>query len=205
VATLVDAQPGMQVADYCAGAGGKTLAIAAGMNNKGRVVAMDVLETRLDRSAQRLRRAGAHNVERRALDGDNRKWLKRQAGAFDRVLVDAPCTGTGTLRRNPDLKWRHQPVDVAELTAKQTAILASAATLVKPGGRLVYATCSVLPDENENVVERFLAEHPDFALGDAQAELARAGIALPTGPTLKLSTPEHGCDAFYAAILERKR
>ena len=105
VAGLVDAQPGMQIADYCAGAGGKTLAIAAGMNNKGRVVAMDVYESRLDRSAQRLRRAGAHNVERRALDGDNRKWLKRQAGAFDRVLVDAPCTGTGTWRRNPDGRW----------------------------------------------------------------------------------------------------
>ena len=101
VAALVDAQPGMQVADYCAGAGGKTLAMAAGMNNKGRVVAMDVLETRLDRSAQRLRRAGAHNVERRAIDADNRKWLKRQAGAFDRVLVDAPCTGSGTWRQKP--------------------------------------------------------------------------------------------------------
>lgn len=109
VAGLVDARPGMQVADYCAGAGGKTLAIAAGMNNKGRVVAMDVLESRLDRSAQRLRRAGAHNVERRALDGDNRKWLKRQAGAFDRVLVDAPCTGTGTWRRNPDGRWTLRP------------------------------------------------------------------------------------------------
>ncbi|HYD04972.1 MAG TPA: RsmB/NOP family class I SAM-dependent RNA methyltransferase, partial [Reyranella sp.] len=101
VAALVDAKPGMQVADYCAGAGGKTLAIAAGMNNKGRVVAMDVLETRLDRSAQRLRRAGVHNVERRSIT-DNAKWLKRQKGAFDRVLVDAPCTGTGTWRRNPD-------------------------------------------------------------------------------------------------------
>jgi len=108
VAALVDAQPGMQIADYCAGAGGKTLAIAAGMNNKGRVVAMDVLDSRLDRSAQRLRRAGVHNVERRSIV-DNAKWLKRQKGNFDRVLVDAPCTGLGALRRRPEARWRRRP------------------------------------------------------------------------------------------------
>lgn len=209
VASLVDAQPGMQIADYCAGAGGKTLAIAAGMNNKGRVVAMDVLESRLDRSAQRLRRAGAHNVERRAIDADNRKWLKRQAGAFDRVLVDVPCTGTGTWRRNPDARWTLRPEDLAELVPKQAAILDAAARLVKPGGGLVYATCSVLPAENERQIEAFLERNPAFAVvpvadvwHDAQGVDPPAEIA--AGPYLRLSPLRHGTDGFFAATLIRK-
>ncbi len=209
VAALVDAQPGMQIADYCAGAGGKTLAIAAGMNNKGRVVALDVLETRLDRSAQRLRRAGAHNVERRALGPDNRKWLKRQAGAFDRVLVDVPCTGSGTWRRNPDARWTLQPEDLAELVPKQAAILDAAQRLVKPGGGLIYATCSVLPAENERQVEAFLQRHPDFAVvpvadvwRDAMGQDVPAEIA--SGPYLRLSPLRHGTDGFFAATLVRK-
>ncbi len=201
VAALVDARPGMQVMDYCAGAGGKTLAIAAGMNNKGRVVAMDVLETRLDRSAQRLRRAGAHNVERRAIDGDSRKWLKRQAGAFDRVLVDAPCTGTGTWRRNPDGRWTLGRKDLEELVPKQAEILDAAARLVKPGGGLVYATCSVLPAENERQVEAFLARHPEFET------VPVTDLALPpelaSGPYLRLSPLRHGTDGFFAAALRR--
>ena len=209
VAALVDAQPGMQIADYCAGAGGKTLAMAAGMDNKGRVVAMDVLETRLERSAIRLRRAGAHNVERRALDGENRKWLKRQAGAFDRVLVDAPCTGTGTWRRNPDGRWTLNAQDLAELVPKQAAILDAAARLVKPGGGLVYATCSVLPAENERQIEAFLERHPEFVAvpvadvwRDAMGAEAPAEIA--TGPYLRLSPLRHGTDGFFAATLLRK-
>jgi len=209
VAALVDAQPGMQVADYCDGAGGKTLAIAAGMNNKGRVVALDVYESRLDRSAQRLRRAGAHNVERRAIDADNRKWLKRQAGAFDRVLVDAPCTGTGTWRRNPDGRWTLRPEDLAELVPKQAAILDAAARLVKPGGGLIYATCSVLPAENERQIEAFLERHPEFAVvpvvdvwRDAQGAEPPAEIA--AGPYLRLSPLRHGTDGFFAATLVRK-
>jgi 16S rRNA (cytosine967-C5)-methyltransferase len=204
VAFLVAPRRGEMVVDFCAGAGGKTLALGALMRSQGRLYALDTVEKRLANLKPRLARSGLSNVHPQLIAHERDTKVKRLAGKVDRVLVDAPCTGTGTLRRNPDLKWRHQPVDVAELTAKQTAILASAATLVKPAGRLVYATCSVLPDENESVVERFLAGHPDFALGDAQAELARAGIELATGPTLKLSTPEHGCDAFYAAILERK-
>ena len=209
VAALVDARPGMQVADYCAGAGGKTLAIAAGMNNKGRVVAMDVLETRLDRSAQRLRRAGAHNVERRALDAGNAKWLKRQKGAFDRVLVDVPCSGTGTWRRNPDGRWTLAQQDLAELLPKQAGILDAASRLVKPGGGLIYATCSVLPIENERQVEAFLQRHADFALvpvadlwsqavrGEPPAEIAHV-------PYLKLSPLRHGTDGFFAATLVRR-
>ncbi len=209
VAALIDARPGMQIVDYCAGAGGKTLAIAAGMNNKGRVVAMDVLETRLDRSAQRLRRAGVHNVERRTIDADSRKWLKRQAGNFDRVLVDAPCTGTGTWRRNPDGRWTLRPTDLEELLPKQAAILDAASKLVRPGGGLVYATCSVLPAENERQVEAFLQRHPDF-------EAVPIGTlwrdTLPTeppadlldAPYLRLSPARHGTDGFFAATLVRK-
>ncbi len=200
VAALVDARPGQQVMDYCAGAGGKTLAMAAGMNNKGRVVAMDVLETRLDRSAQRLRRAGAHNVERRAI-GENTRWLKRQKGTFDRVLVDAPCTGTGTWRRNPDARWTLRRRDLEELVPKQAAILDAASKLVKPGGRLVYATCSVLPAENERQVEAFLASHPEFEVRPV-AELLPA-LAGDT-PYLRLSPLRHGTDGFFAATMVRK-
>jgi len=201
VAALVGARPGMQVADYCAGAGGKTLAIAAGMNNKGRVVAMDVLDSRLDRSAQRLRRAGVHNVERRSIV-DNAKWLKRQKGNFDRVLVDAPCTGTGTWRRNPDGRWTLQPEDLAELVPKQSDILDQASRLVKPGGRLVYATCSVLPAENERQIEAFVERHTDFAVTpiaelDLPSELA-------AGPYLRLSPLKHGTDGFFGAVLTRQ-
>lgn len=209
VAALVDAKPGMQIADYCAGAGGKTLAMAAGMNNKGRVVAMDVYESRLDRSAQRLRRAGAHNVERRALDTDNRKWLKRQAKAFDRVLVDAPCTGTGTWRRNPDGRWTLRPEDLAELVPKQAEILDAAARLVKPDGGLIYATCSVLPAENEHQIAAFLERHPDFEVVPA-GDLWRDVLAseppaeLNGSPYLRLSPLRHGTDGFFAATLVRK-
>ncbi len=201
VAALVDAKPGMQVMDYCAGAGGKTLAIAAGMNNKGRVVAMDVLETRLDRSAQRLRRAGAHNVERRTI-GEHAKWLKRQKGNFDRVLVDAPCTGTGTWRRNPDARWTLKRRDLEELVPKQAGILEAAAKLVKPGGRLVYATCSVLPAENERQIESFLAAHPDFELQPV-GEIV-PDVAGEATPYLRLSPLRHGTDGFFAATMRRK-
>ena len=140
-ALLADARPGMRVVDFCAGAGGKTLALAATMRNKGKLVACDVSQWRLDRSAQRLRRAGVGNVERRTLASERDKWVKRHAGSFDRVFVDAPCLGIGTWRRNPDAKWRSSPADLAELVERQRSILASAARLVKPGGRLVYVTC----------------------------------------------------------------
>jgi len=205
VAFLVAPRRGEMVVDFCAGAGGKTLALGALMRSQGRLYAFDTVAKRLANLKPRLARSGLSNVHPQLLAHERDAKVKRLAGKVDRVLVDAPCTGTGTLRRNPDLKWRHQPVDVAELTAKQAAILASAATLVKVGGRVVYATCSVLPDENERIVDAFCAAHPGFERGDAGAELARAGIPLATGPALALSTPEHGCDAFYAAVLERKR
>jgi 16S rRNA (cytosine967-C5)-methyltransferase len=163
---------------------------------------MDVLDTRLDRSAQRLRRAGAHNVERRILDADNRKWLKRQAGAYDRVLVDAPCTGTGTWRRNPDGRWTLTEKDLEELVPKQAAILDAAARLVKPGGGLVYATCSVLPAEDERQIEAFVARHPEFSV------VPVSDLALPAelaaGPYMRLSPFKHGTDGFFAAAMVRK-
>jgi 16S rRNA (cytosine967-C5)-methyltransferase len=164
VALLVDARPGMRVADFCAGAGGKTLAIAAQMQNKGKIVACDVLEGRIERAAVRFARAGVHNVERKALTSERDQWVKRHAGTFDRVLIDAPCTGTGTWRRNPDAKWKLKPEDLAELEQIQRSILDSAWRLAKPGGRLVYATCSLLAEENEAQVDAFLAAHGDFRL-----------------------------------------
>lgn len=205
VALLVDARPGQAVVDYCAGAGGKTLALAGAMANKGRLIAADLHEARLDRAVTRLRRAGVHNVERRAIDADNAGWFKRQAGRFDRVLVDAPCSGTGTWRRNPDMKWRIGPDDIAELVAIQGDILARAALLVRPGGRLIYATCSSLTAENEDVVTRFLAVAPDFRPVDVTALWPETvGGACPVlGPWLRLTPETHETDGFFAAVLTR--
>ncbi len=188
VAARVDARPGMRVADLCAGAGGKSLALAMTMRNRGQLVACDVSATRLDGAVRRLRRAGVHNVERHLLEpGD--KWIKRRAETFDRVLVDAPCTGTGTWRRNPDARLRLTEADLAELLPKQAAILDQAAMLVRTGGRLVYATCSLLPEENEAQVTAFLARYPGFILA---------------GDFLSLSPARHGTDGFFAATLERR-
>jgi 16S rRNA (cytosine967-C5)-methyltransferase len=198
VALLVGATPGMRVADYCAGAGGKTLAIAMTMENKGRIIACDVSVPRLDGAIKRLRRAGVHNAERHLLEqGD--KWTKRQAGKFDRVLVDAPCTGTGTWRRNPDARLRLTESTLAELLPKQSLILDQAQKLLKPGGRLIYATCSLLREENEMQVEAFLIRHPDFRLvplTDQVPEQLRE-------KTLRLTPLKHNTDGFFAAILER--
>jgi 16S rRNA (cytosine967-C5)-methyltransferase len=191
------------VVDFCAGAGGKTLLLGALMHSHGRLYAFDVVDKRLANLKLRLRRSGLSNVHPQLLASERDPKVKRLAGRIDRVLVDAPCTGFGTLRRNPDLKWRQAAAAVDELAAKQRTILAAAATLVKPGGRLVYATCSVLPEENERVVEAFVAAHPHFSQGDAAAELARAGIALDTGTTLRTLPHVHGCDGFFAAILRR--
>ncbi|GAB4185686.1 MAG: RsmB/NOP family class I SAM-dependent RNA methyltransferase [Thalassobaculales bacterium] len=205
-ALLLDAAPGHQVIDFCAGVGGKTLAIAAGMANRGRVVACDIHGYRLDRAGQRLRRAGIHNVERRVLDGDGDKWVKRHRGSFDRVLVDAPCTGTGTWRRNPDARWSRSTPDLAELTALQAAILERACRLVRPGGRLVYATCSLLPSEDERQIERLLSTHPEFTLVPvAEAWAGRLDGTCPAdGPYLRLDPARHGTDGFFVAVLTRQ-
>jgi len=206
VALLADARPGQQVVDFCAGAGGKALALAAAMANKGRVVACDVLGRRLERAAERLRRAGVHNVETRALSSERDPWVKRHKGLFDRVVVDAPCSGTGTWRRNPDSRWRLLGPGLPELVKLQCSILDSAARLVKPGGRLVYATCSLLDDENRDQVDAFLASHPEFRAIPA-ADVWRQVIPdtpVPfDGPYLQLTPARHHTDAFFTAVLER--
>ena len=206
-ALLLGAKPGMRVVDFCAGAGGKTLALAAAMKNRGKLVACDTAGWRLDRSGQRLRRAGASNVERKALSSERDPWVKRHAKSFDRVLVDAPCLGVGSWRRNPDAKWRATPQDLAELQTRQHDILASAARLVKPGGRLAYVTCSLLIEENEAQAERFLAETPDFTLIPiAEAWEEVIGTPCPTtGDGLRLTPAQHGTDGFFVALFERQK
>ncbi|MDO8308364.1 MAG: SAM-dependent methyltransferase [Actinomycetota bacterium] len=193
------------VVDFCAGAGGKTLILGAMMRSTGRLYAFDVSDKRLAKLKPRAARAGLSNVHPACLSGENDTRVKRLQGKADRVLVDAPCSGLGTLRRNPDLKWRQSPQSVDELTAKQAAILAAAARLLKPGGRLVYATCSILAEENEDIVNAFLATHADFHRLSAQEVLAAQGIAIDCGEDMRLSPQKHGTDGFYAAVLERTR
>jgi 16S rRNA (cytosine967-C5)-methyltransferase len=205
-ALLADARPGMRVVDFCAGTGGKTLALAAGMKNRGRLVACDVSARRLERAGRRLKRAGIGNVERRLLSSERDKWVKRHAQGFERVLVDAPCLGTGTWRRNPDAKWRAGPADLAELRDRQRRILRSAARLVRPGGRLVYATCSLLREENEVQAEDFLAAEPDFApLPASDVWRETIGGDAPFGDDYLFLTPAlHGTDGFFVALFERR-
>ncbi len=200
---LLAPRRGEMVVDFCAGAGGKTLLLGAMMRSTGRLYAFDVAEKRLAKLKPRLARAGLSNVHPACITGENDIRVKRLAGKIDRVLVDAPCSGLGTLRRNPDLKWRQPPASVAELARKQADILAGAARLVKPGGRLVYATCSILPAENEQIVDAFLAAHADFTRLSVAELLAKQGIALDTGTDLRLLPHVHGTDGFYAAVLER--
>ncbi len=203
IALLVDARAGERVVDFCAGAGGKTLAIATQMANKGVVIACDVSEGRLKRAAERFRGAGLHNIQARLLSGERDRWVKRHKGGFDRVLVDAPCSGTGAWRRNPDARWRPQEQGLEALVALQAGILDSAARLVRPGGRLVYATCSLLPEENEAQVEAFLATHPDFHLVPLRE--AAPQIADSAHPDyLSLTPARHGTDGFFAAAMARQ-
>lgn len=209
VALLADARPGLRVVDYCAGAGGKTLAMAATMQNKGALVACDTSAPRLERATTRIRRAGIHNVTQKVIDPSARKWLKRAAGTIDRVLVDAPCSGTGTWRRNPDARWVLQPNDIDELVVKQAQILDAVAALVKPGGKLVYATCSILPRENAEQIAAFVERHPDYetvplseAWREATGEDLPASIA--DAPYLRLTPAANHTDGFFVAVLRRK-
>jgi 16S rRNA (cytosine967-C5)-methyltransferase len=192
------------VVDFCAGAGGKTLALGAAMHSEGRLYAFDTSKSRLANLAPRLKRSGLSNVHPQHIDSENDSRIKRLSEKIDRVLVDAPCTGLGTLRRNPDLKWRQSEPDLAELVAKQGTILAAAARLVKPGGRLVYATCSILPEEDDGVVAAFLSAHPQFRSLHCGELLAAQGIALDIGEHLRVYPHSHGMDGFFAAALERR-
>ena len=189
------------VVDFCAGAGGKSLMLGALMRSQGRLYAFDTSAARLARLQPRLRRSGLSNVHPHPIANENDIRVKRLAGKADRVLVDAPCSGLGTLRRNPDLKWRQSPQSVAELQVKQAAILRSAATLLKPGGRLIYATCSFLPEENEEVVAGFLGEHPDFRQMNVGELLKQQGMTPDTGENLRLWPHLHGTDGFFAAVV----
>ncbi len=201
VAFLVDAKPGERVVDFCAGAGGKTLAIAAQMQNKGRIIACDVLENRLKRSSERFRRAGIHNIDIKPLANEHDPWVKKHKSSFDRVLVDAPCSGTGTWRRNPDQRWRALGPGLDALIPLQFSILESAARLVKDGGRLIYATCSLLPQENEEQIENFLIKNKDYS----SVSIKEISKDLPgPGPYLSLSPAKHQTDGFFTAVMQKQ-
>jgi 16S rRNA (cytosine967-C5)-methyltransferase len=210
LALLLDGKRGQLVVDFCAGAGGKTLALGAAMRDTGRLYAFDVSAHRLQALQPRLARAGLTNVHPAAIAHERDERIGRLAGKADRVIVDAPCSGLGTLRRNPDLKWRQDPREVEALAHKQLAILEGAARLPKPGGRLVYATCSVLPRENEEVAAAFCSAHPGWRLLPARQLLEQlkvpGGAGLcggPGGEWLRLWPHRHGTDGFFAAVWER--
>ncbi|MBT0571577.1 RsmB/NOP family class I SAM-dependent RNA methyltransferase [Curvibacter sp. CHRR-16] len=213
LAMLVDAKRGEMVVDFCAGAGGKTLALGAAMRSTGRLYAFDTSAHRLDALKPRLARSGLSNVHPAAIAHERDDRVKRLAGKMDRVLVDAPCTGLGTLRRNPDLKWRQSLQGVQEMAVKQAAILESASRMVKSGGRLVYATCSVLPEENEMIAQTFGAAHPDFVPLSAGALLVELKVeqaaSLCSGGDdgqlyLRLWPHVHQTDGFFAAVWQRR-
>jgi 16S rRNA (cytosine967-C5)-methyltransferase len=213
LALLLDAKRGEMVVDFCAGAGGKTLAIGAAMRNTGRLYAFDTSAHRLDALKPRLARSGLSNVHPAAIAHERDERIKRLAGKIDRVLVDAPCSGLGTLRRNPDLKWRQNLQAIEEMAVKQAAILQSAARLLKPGGRLVYATCSILPQENEAIAQAFSDANSEFTpleVGEILSNLkVENSAALCSGGAngmkyLRLWPHRHHTDGFFAAIWQKK-
>ncbi len=205
ISLLTEAKPGQVVVDGCAGGGGKTLHLAALMQGKGRLYAFDVHKARLQELRPRARRADVHNIRLHVLPHNRAPIVQRLYGKADVVLIDAPCSGSGVLRRNPDAAWKITPKRLAALVAQQQQILEAYAPLVRPGGRLVYATCSLLAEENERQIETFLAQHPEFTLLSAAEVLQRQHIALPgqTDAFLRLEPATHGTDGFFAAILLR--
>ena len=186
VAPFLEVEPGQKVIDTCAGAGGKSLHLAALMENRGQIIAMDIYGHKLTELEKRARRDGIHNIENRVIDGT--KTIKKLKGKADRVLIDAPCSGIGVLKRNPDSKWKLEPDFLDRIRKTQASILDQYASMVKPGGKLVYATCSILPSENEQQVKGFLKKHPEFAFVREN----------------KVSPSASGFDGFYMALLERK-
>lgn len=199
IAELCEVEPGMRVLDYCAGSGGKTLALAARMEGRGIIYAMDNDSRRLEKGRKRYKKAGVHNVEVRSLEDEkNRKWLRRQKAAMDVVLVDAPCSSSGTWRRNPDLRWNQYGPSIDEIKEMQADILTRVADKVKPGGKLVYATCSLFREENEDQVEKFLLDHPDFELRSINENWIK-------GDYMRLAPRDYGTDGFFTAILVNKK
>jgi len=204
LALLLAPKRGEMVIDYCAGAGGKTLLLGALMRSTGRLYAFEVSAARLARAKPRFARSGLSNIHPVVIARGNDPRVARLYGKAHRVLVDAPCSGVGTLRRNPDLKWRAHPESVQELVQLQAQILDQAARCVRPGGRLVYATCSLLPQENEQQVQQFLATHPEFQLCNAaQALHDRCPDLGLADDYLRLRPDVHGTDGFFAALMQR--
>jgi 16S rRNA (cytosine967-C5)-methyltransferase len=209
IARLLAPRRGEMIVDFCAGAGGKTLALGSLMRSSGRIYAFDIHAKRLAGFGPRLKRSGLSNVHPAAIASENDPKVKRLGGKIDRVLVDAPCSGSGTLRRNPDLKWRFDEAELQRVNAVQHSVLRAAARLVRPGGRLVYATCSLLSVENQQVIERFLQEQPEFALVPAAEVLAQQEIRIDHderfAPYFVMLPHLHGTDGFFGAVLERRR
>ena len=203
LAAVCDVKPGMRVVDFCAGAGGKTLALAAMMENKGVLHACDVHSKRLENLGKRTKRAGVHNVQTHLLSSERDKWVKRNVGKMDVVLIDAPCTGTGTWRRSPDAKWNLQEEDLQNLVKLQNDILESAARLLKPGGKLFYATCSMLEDENEQQIELFLSENKEFSAGKIDMFDAKDERYQLRNHQLRTFPAKSGMDGFFVAVLEK--
>jgi 16S rRNA (cytosine967-C5)-methyltransferase len=210
VSLLVGARPGYRVVDFCAGAGGKTLALAAQMADAGKIAgqlfALDISKYRMDRMVPRLKRAGAMTVKRRVIAAIDAPWIEEFTGTADRVLCDVPCTGTGSWRRNPDARWRFTPENLAEIRETQQRILTDAAKLVKPGGRLIYVTCSLLQEENEQQLAWFMEHDPRFqplSIEDVWAKTV-GGPPPPSGPSLRLSPASTGTDGFFCTVLERQ-
>lgn len=205
IASLCDVKPGMRVLDYCAGGGGKTLALAAAMENKGSIVAMDNDARRLEKGRKRYRKAGVHNVELRCIEEpQHQKWFKRQKQTMDVVLVDAPCSSSGTWRRNPDLRWRQFGPELEAIKQAQSEILSRVAKCVKPGGRLVYATCSLFREENEDQVEAFLRAHSEFEILPLSKVWPYETSPPCDGPHMSLSPAKHQTDGFFTAIMQKK-
>ena len=202
---LLQPKRGEIVVDFCAGSGGKALMMGALMSSKGRIYAFDVSEKRLNNLKPRLKRSGLSNLFPRCISNENDIRVKRLTGKVDRVLVDAPCSGLGTLRRNPDIKLRQTLQNLEETKRCQKSILTSSAKLLKPGGRLVYATCSFLPEENQEIIENFLAIHTQFTLLNCGKLLMQQKIPLDTGKFLQLLPSEHNTDSFFAAALTLAR
>jgi 16S rRNA (cytosine967-C5)-methyltransferase len=209
VAALVATKADMKTIDLCAGGGGKTLALSAAMKDGGPLIACDTDLDRLKKLKPRLRRSGVSNVTRHHLIGDNDPFYTEHALTAERVLTDVPCSGSGAWRRAPAQKWRLTPERLSELITLQQKIMNQAAALIIPGGRLIYATCSVLPDENERQLEWFLEQHPNFiALPIPEIWKTTMGSICPEnavsqGTYLSLTPAKHNTDGFFAAVLER--
>ena len=197
-------KPGQKVIDFCAGAGGKTLALAAMMQNKGRILAWDTSEKRLKQMAERLRRAKVDNVQVHVLESEHDQFTKRHKASADAVIIDAPCSGSGTWRRNPDLKWRLAETDLQEVLAIQKSILESASKLVKTGGHLLYITCSILQSENESQLEIFLSQNKNFRVVTTDNLCSNFHQRKKVqSSSLRLTPHQDGTDGFFASLLQR--